>query len=562
MVTPSRTVEYKSWVIIPARGGSVGIPRKNLRMLGGKPLIAWSIAAALEVLPRERVIVVTDDLEISAVAEECGASVVLETQATPSAETLDTKIVRNIPRLVALGAKDEDVLLTIQPTSPLLRPETVRKAIAVFEDTRARSVLTVADDRHLRWIGDGSGNVVPGFTARVNRQELPETYRETGGIIGARIGDIATHGTRVLAPTEVIVLGEDEAIDIDTYSDLYATAHLLSRKKVALRVDASTRLGMGHVYRMLAVASELARHEVTIYLSKDQQLGIDFFARFPYRTVLVSDDADFFGKLAESQADLVILDVLDTTHDFVESIRAACPASKVVTFEDCGSGASAADLLISEFVTNDDVPEERKLSGIDFAVLSPVFESGARVQHPQPEAVSEVLVLFGGTDPSQLALRALRALQETGYTEHVTVVRGLGAAPLDIEQSDLPFRLTVLENVPNMPAIMSAADLAFTSAGRTVIELISRGVPSICMAQNAKEMSHTHATEENGVSFLGLGTEVSDADLNAAVSLLLESRALREEYASRAWTKGVRRTNQRTISEMLGKIGFEDFPNL
>ncbi|QIM19320.1 NTP transferase domain-containing protein [Leucobacter coleopterorum] len=546
-----------AWVVIPARGGSVGIPRKNLRRLGGKPLIRHVIDTARKVLPPEHVVVVTDDVEIDAVAKAAGVEVILETTPTPSAETLDTKIVRNLPELRRRGARDTDPVVTVQPTSPLLSADTLSAALRAFGSTGVASVLTVAPDQHLRWRLSESGSVVPAFTARVNRQQLPLEYRETGGIIAARLGDIEATQTRIIEPVEVIVLDADEAVDIDSYADLLTAAHLLSRMRVAIRVDASRELGMGHVYRMLALVSELARHDITVYLSASEPLGQRFFEGTPYRVELVENEEAFHARLRASLPELIVLDRLDTETAEIASIRAASPNSRIVTFEDCGGGAAEADLLVAEFVDNPSVPQERKLTGIDYALLAPSFESGEPAAKRVVAEVHNVLVLFGGTDPSGLANRALGSLARVGYVGDVTVARGLGAGALDLN-SNLPFAVQVLDNVKNMPALMSRADLAFTSAGRTVIELLSRGTPAICLAQNAKELTHNHATEENGVLALGLGASVSDEQLDAATRSMLDDLELRQSYADRAVRAGKQRSNRKTLSAILARLGFEE----
>ncbi|MFD5601039.1 cytidylyltransferase domain-containing protein [Leucobacter sp. NPDC058333] len=554
------TLNRNAWILIPARGGSVGVPRKNLRLLAGKPMIAYAIDAALSVVTSGRVIVITDDAEVSSVAEHYGAEVILETQTTPSDETLDTKILRNLPALRARGARDSDPVLTVQPTSPLITPATIRRGIEAFANAEIRSVLTVALDQHLRWKQDASGVIVPNFTARVNRQQLPLEYRETGGIIAARLGDIAAEGTRVIEPVAVLRLSGEESVDIDTYADLLAAAHLLTRRRIAIRVDASRSLGMGHVYRMLAFAAEVARHDLTIYLDENEPLGQTFFAATPYDTAEVSGDEDFLHRLSHAQPDLIVLDVLDTTADWISSLREAAPKAQIVSFEDRGSGAGEVDLLVAEFIDTPDVPERRKITGIEFALLAPAFELPRDFQpHAAHHAtgVSEVLVLFGGTDPSELALRALSSLERVAFDGRVTVVRGLGAPPLHLEADALPFTVEILENVSNMPALMSRAQLAFTSAGRTVIELLSCGVPSICLAQNEKELTHTHATEDNGVLPLGLGSKVTDDALDGATRLLLDDHVLRADHAAKARAAGRLRSNRKTISAMFDHLGID-----
>ncbi len=553
--------ERVNWVLIPARGGSQGVPRKNLRLIGKRPLIAYSIRTALRVVGPAQTIVVTDSDEIAAVAVMTGAAVILEDQATPATETLDEKVLRNIPVLRERGAKNDDVVLTFQPTSPLLSEATLRSALAMFESPGVDCVLSVTDDRHLRWNVTGS-KAVPAYRDRLNRQQLPPEYRETGGVIAARLGAIEREHTRVHGEVRLLQLSYDESIDIDTHADLYAAAHFLTRKKIAVRVDAARELGMGHVYRALALVTELARHQVRVYLSEDKPLGLQFFADKPYHVETISDHAEFAQSMHEWSPDLIVLDVLDTEADQVAALRSAAPYSRIVSFEDRGAGAALVDLVVAEFVTVEGIPPDRLVSGIDFALLSPSFELPIIARAPGKPLVDEVLILFGGTDPSGLAIRALNSLERVGYRGNVTVVRGLGSTPLEVETETLPFGLEIVTNVTNMPQLMARADFAFTSAGRTIIELAAVGVPSICIAQNDKELSHQHSVIENGVRMLGLGNEVSDDTLDVAVRTMLDNAQERHALESAAAAAGRRRSNQRTIAEIFDRVDLGTFPNL
>ena len=182
------------WIVIPARGGSTGGPRKNVRLLGGTPLVARTVSTAAAVSPG-RVVVVTDDDEIAEISVAYGARVVREPKTTGKA-TLDEVMVRTIPDLVGFGAAESDILLTMQATCPFVQPDRIREAMALFE-AGAGSVITCVDDRHLGWVLDEAGNPQPDYKARLNRQALPVHYRESGAIIGARISDVLARGTRI-----------------------------------------------------------------------------------------------------------------------------------------------------------------------------------------------------------------------------------------------------------------------------------------------------------------------------------------------------------------------------
>lgn len=534
-----------AWALIPARGGSTGVPRKNVRYLGELPLIAHSIRAAKTVLGNN-VAVITDDDEIAEISLAYGALVIREPKTTGKA-TLDEVVIRTIPELLELGAKNEDLLLTIQPTCPFLTPARIEEALAEFAGGAA-SVITVVDDRHLGWQIDEAGKPVPDYRARVNRQLLPPQFRESGAIIGARIDRILEQGTRIIQPIALIELEAKEAIDIDTFADWAVAEHYATRKQIVFRTDASKNLGMGHVYRTLAVAQELARHDLVIVLSKDQELGQTFFAEYPFRVELVSNDAEFVKFVRANLTDLVILDRLNNDAEIVATLK---QTAKVVTFEDLGSGAELADLLISDLYLNPAVSADHQLAGVENAILAPTFESLPRKAKIEPE-VDNVLLLFGGTDPSNLAVKSLDALQEIGFPGIVTVVRGLGAEPIDLAKYSL--KLNPLSNVKNMPMVMVQADLALSSAGRTITELACLGVPTICMAQNSKELTHAHTTEANGVVMLGLGNDVSEDTLGREIQGVITDFEKRKTLSANGLSATSTRSNTKVVQRILEKL--------
>ena len=523
------------------------MPRKNLRPLLGIPLIAHTIGIALQSTNAERVVVITDDDEIEEVSRHFGAQVIRESQSATGRATLDDLIIKHLPDLAELGATDSDLLITMQPTCPLITP--ARVAEAARELTMgAGAVISVKDDRHLTW-GIEAGKPVPLYKARVNRQEQPAQFRESGAIIGAKIADIKTFGTRIVEPIALLELPESQSLDIDTFADLVVAEHWLSRKRILLHADAGSKLGMGHVYRTLALAQELARHEILIVTSTSMPLGKEFFERQVFSHQEVSDSSDVAAVAREFAADLVILDILDTEKELVEAIKAT--GAKVVSFEDLGSGATVADLVVSDLYPNQSLGDNQ-LTSVENAVLAPSFESLSRTAAIGKD-VNHVLVLFGGTDPSGLALNSLRALEEIGFTGKVSCVRGLGASEIE---GDFKLDLEMLRDVKNMGALMVSADLALSSAGRTITELLSIGVPTICLAQNQKELTHTHATKSNGVINLGLGSLISKADLAAAIAGLIKDSALRAELNAAALAATAKRSNAQIVKRIFDFLGF------
>ena len=142
----------KTLAIIPARGGSKGVPRKNVRALAGKPLIAWTIEAALAASGLDRVIVSTEDAEIAAISREFGADVPFLRPAELAGDATTTLAV--LQDLLARLETDEgyrpDAVMTLQPTSPLRTPDHINDAIALFEaDPEADALVSCIQVPHI-----------------------------------------------------------------------------------------------------------------------------------------------------------------------------------------------------------------------------------------------------------------------------------------------------------------------------------------------------------------------------------------------------------------------------
>ena len=142
----------KILVVIPARGGSKGIPRKNIRLLNNKPLISYPIGIARASQYVDDVVVTTDDSEIALIAEKFGASVIRRSGELAEDDVpLDPVIYDAMVQKEKLAFDEYDIVITLQPTSPLLKPQTLDSAIEKFDDFDVDSVISVVDDRHLSW---------------------------------------------------------------------------------------------------------------------------------------------------------------------------------------------------------------------------------------------------------------------------------------------------------------------------------------------------------------------------------------------------------------------------
>lgn len=536
-------------VIIPARGGSKGIPRKNLRPLAGMPLIYYAINAALNAKTVDEVVVTTDDDEISLFAERFGAKVLRRPQELANdASTLDPVIVHAVKSTEDLQNKMYDIVVTIQPTSPLLKASDIDAALTNFSDPAVDTVISVVDDRHLCW-GVNKGRPTPRYSNRVNRQQLPENYKETGAIIACSRSQIMT-GTRIGKNVALHVMPHERSFDIDSIADLYLCEAMLTQKRIVFTVIGRPAVGMGHAFRVAMFAHELVQHEIIIVCKEDDKLAYNFIKNLNYQCHLVDRNV-LLTSILELQPDLVINDILDTDFEYVSALKAE--GISVINFEDLGPGSEEADLVINALYPHQ-VPSDRHLVGARYFSLRDEFLHLPNRSHC--DNVRRVLITFGGTDENNLSAKTLSAILPKCETNDIIIDIVVGPGFLhhnevyDIIQTSRYKGINYIAATTRISENMVIADLAFTSGGRTVFELSAVGVPTIVLCQNERETMHTFASSENGLINLGLCHSVSSQMIAETFSKVVHNTFLRETMHHKMKTVDLTGGKARVIGEI------------
>jgi pseudaminic acid cytidylyltransferase len=218
-----------SIAIIPARGGSKRIPRKNVREFCGRPMLAWSIRAARASGCFERIVVSTDDEQIAAVATEEGAEVPFLRPATLADDFTGTvPVVAHAMQELGLSAHDARLVCCIYPTAPLLDAADLRRGHEAMQDARAAFAVSVTTyafpiERALRLRGDGLVEMLDPLLAATRSQDLEERYHDAGQFYWGRAAAWFA-GKPILACDAVpVVIPRHRVQDIDTPED-WATA--------------------------------------------------------------------------------------------------------------------------------------------------------------------------------------------------------------------------------------------------------------------------------------------------------------------------------------------------
>jgi CMP-N-acetylneuraminic acid synthetase len=233
----------KAIAFIFARGGSKGLPGKNIRLLGGKPLIAWSIEHALAVKRIERVIVSTDSEEIAAVARQYGAEVPFirpeELARDDSLEWLAWRHALNYLRETT-GALPE-MMISVPTTAPLRLPLDIDNCLDEYEKGNADIVVTVTDAHcspyfnMVKTNADGTvGLVNPQQSAIARRQDAPVVYDMATVCYVANSEFVMTHNSTFEGRVKVVHVPIERAIDIDTLLDFQIAESLFNIREQKL----------------------------------------------------------------------------------------------------------------------------------------------------------------------------------------------------------------------------------------------------------------------------------------------------------------------------------------
>jgi CMP-N,N'-diacetyllegionaminic acid synthase len=215
----------KLLALIPARGGSKGVIRKNVRSVGGKPLIAWSIETALVAPEVDRVVVSTDDGEIAEVARAYGAEVLDRPDEFAGDRTPMISVIEDALDVLDTPAGTYSHLLLLQPTAPARSIVDIAKAYEAIQESGADSLISVfvdADKHPARAYTIADQRLAPYEIEPLGslRQDLPVIYHRNGAIYLSRIDYIrANHRLWSEAP-QAFVMPKERSLNIDDELDL------------------------------------------------------------------------------------------------------------------------------------------------------------------------------------------------------------------------------------------------------------------------------------------------------------------------------------------------------
>lgn len=220
--------------VIPARGGSKGIPKKNIVKLRGKPLIYYTINAALESKNLDRFIVSTDDKEIARISKNNGAEVMMRPKYLARDDTPTIPVIRYVIKELEKSNYHPDFVMILQPTTPMRTSLDIDSSINMMIKSRANSLVSVCLTKEIPYwmykIKKGRTKPLMKTKKAYRRQNLPLIYKKNGAISIARTPYLMKKDSIFDKDSIAFVMPPERSIDIDEPSDLNKAEMLMKKK--------------------------------------------------------------------------------------------------------------------------------------------------------------------------------------------------------------------------------------------------------------------------------------------------------------------------------------------
>lgn len=546
--------------VVPARGGDPEVPYLNIKKLGAIPLIAHTLEEANKSHYIDRLIVSTDDDQVERVAREYDAEVVRR----PDELAQNIPEIREVIRHAVETVENDDrfdIVVTLQATSPFRRAEQIDAAIDELVDNDFDAVISLKEVRTLTWHRP-RGKLEPLFERPARRVELEPLYHEDGAIRAVR-RDVLASSERLGEKVGHILMDKMSALTVHDIYDFWLAEKLVHLPRVLFCVDGGSEMGMGHVYRSLAVAKELTKivphADVCFLMRAELPEGMQHIAGAGYPIRVARQDAETtIGVIRDYSPNIIINDRPFLADDYLRALAGlgASTINLVDSLDDIEKPFELASIIIAT-MQEGDVELDDYHAGPAFAILRDSFRKKTNKVPAISDEGRKLVVSFGGSDPQNLTMKALSALDGVADVS-VTVVLGPAygyRSELEALVAKLSVKPEILKNVEHMADILFEADLVLCSGGMTVFEIAALGRPGIVLCQNTRERERMEGFARYGtILHLGLGTDVSEETIRNQAEGLVKDRGRRQQMSD-AGARLVDAQGASRVYEVMKKAG-------
>ncbi len=535
--------------IIPASIGVEEVPYIHLKKLGPRPLIAYSIKAALQSSVIDRVIVSTENEELALIAKEYGAEVpfIRPAKLARNAAPLGSVLLHCVNYLEVQEEYDVDIVVILVPLYPLLKPEIIDQGVRKLKTSKADTVISMTVYQNEFWKRvDGQLTPVSGETG--DDSEIEPLFWKNFAVTSTR-RSVLKPETFCGPKVDYVVMDKQSSFQVNSIDKFWVVERMLGLPRVLIRVDGSREKGMGHVYSALRIARLIQKtHEAEIMFL----MG----AQNPEGTLKVSREGFPVEVFPEEELGLctecirrfspnvIVNDLMFISDSYMEKLKELNVAivNVVDSLSDIELSKNYADVVINFLDEKNNMPQGKYYAGPEYTVIDPVKRFREKVENDGPKLLHEqrkqgfsILITLGGSDPTGLTLITAQALERLDLKVNITIVVGIAYAyhrDLEdfLEQATKPF--TLKKDVVNLPELIMDSDLIICSGGRTVYELAALGSPGITICQNERELKRMEIFKKHETIInLGLGNGVSTETILETVKALLIDPTRRKQMS-------------------------------
>ena len=566
-------LDRQAIAVILARGTGDQVPLLSARLLAGKPVLHYIIDAAQKSEFVRQVYVSTEDERIAAIAEAAGSEVILRPESLSLQQSpINASIVQAANVLSEPLSSVGGHLLCLTADAIFCDTPLIDRALKAYFSSDYDQLIGLLPEtkKYVIWRQGADQHMESLVPPPLSRPSTEQLFSEPGVLTIWRLGPKG-----LPAETErigYVTLEQRNAFRVNTEYDLWVAERLLAPSQLALRCDGSRQMGMGHIMRMLNIAEHLRREDesawtIRFFIGSDHLEGAHLVTErgFDADIVRQHDTSHWVQRVEAFNPSVIINDLPFVPASYTEQL-CDLPAKSLTIVDsvaDIEPGDGRLDTVVSLLDEDLGRPHGDYHHGLAFATFDPSVV--AHLKHRPIDQVRDeglrVLVAFGIGDPARLSQPALAALAESQHHwERVTVV-------VQPDQQDGLFeetakRLRCPVEIVDAPSerlgdLLNQSDLALVSGGITAYESSALGVPAIVLCQNQRERTRMEQFERIGsILLLGMGTEVTRAQLVRALNRLAADPGLREHMANSARQtmdgRGVERISQ-IVRELFGK---------
>ena len=300
------------------------------------------------------------------------------------------------------------------------------------------------------------------------------------------------------------------------------------KKHIICNVIANTKVGMGHIYRTISIANELSDdYNIVFTCKKDCYALVDKIVDSKY-IIEIAVPLDLVSKYNPI---LVINDILNTEKKYIEGLRNL--NIKTISFEDFGTGSAITNMTINDLYDEPLSSHDNIYWGHDYYFLREEFDNAKKRKFK--DKINTVLILFGGTDPTNLTYTTLLSITDICKENNIEIQVLVGPGYTNSKQliqliSTINYEKLFFTNSTNVVSkIMEQVDFAISSNGRTVYELAHMNIPAIIIPVNERESTHHFSTKQNGFINIGIPDENIEITIKNKFLEIISNKKLRHQ---------------------------------